>query len=431
MKILTAKWVLPIKSPPIESGAVVIESGRIVWAGPQSELAKVVPDAESRAEVCNFQNAAILPGLVNAHSHLELTALRNRLDSFDGDFRTWLITLNTLRAGMTEDELIESALLGAREAASFGVTLLGDVARFGNAAAKAIEASGLRAIVFQETEFSPDNRTADDDFRTLAEKFENYARDFGDKVNFGISPHTPYTVSSRLFELIAGYAILNRIKLAIHTAEGRSENELLKHGRGFFMEVFEKFGVEWHPPGLSAVRYLERLGVLAAKPLLIHCVDLEREELQTISQYGATIAHCPKSNAKFGHGAAPLSEMMEESIAIGIGTDSAASNNFCDVLDEARFAALLARSRNSSAGVVSPKEILRLATLGGAEALGLSDSVGSIEEGKLADLAVFGLDGLHQTPLGDIEAALAFSTRGSDCIATFVGGNEVYRKQLQ
>ena len=421
MKILAADYVLPITSEPILAGAVAIDGGRIAAVGTRDAVAAQFPNAE----VEDFGEAAILPGFVNCHSHLELTVMRGALDDVEHDFKSWLLRINELRSGMTDDDIVAAAVLGAREGAASGVTCFGDIGRYGHAGVAALKGTGLRGIVYQETEFSPDNRTADDDFKKLGEKFEELKKEETDLVRVGLSPHSPYTVGSRLFELIAQYAIINRIPLAIHAAESIEEMDLMTKGDGFFAEFFDRMELEWESPRCTPIEYLERLGVLSTRPLLAHCVTTSDRELSRIASYGASIAHCPKSNAKFGHGYAPFEKMLDAGISVGLGSDSVASNNLCDMLEESRFAALAARNRPDRKRFITAKDALDTATIGGAKALGLANEIGSLEPGKQADIAIVSLTHQAQQPINDIYAALVFSSSGRDVVKTFVSGSGV------
>ena len=421
MKILSAHYVLPISSPPILDGAVVIDGAEIVEVGAVEDLKGQYPGAE----VEDFDEAAILPGFVNCHSHLEITSMRSMLDDVEHDFRSWLLKLNGLRAELTDEDICSAAVAGAVEGARAGVTCFGDIGRMGHAGLAALKQVGLRGVVFQETEFSPDNRTADEDFAKLAAKYEALREEETELVRVGLSPHSPYTVGSRLFELIAQYSILNRIPLTIHAAESADEAELLAHGTGLFRGFYDRFDLEWESPHCTSIEYLERLGVLSARPLLAHCVTVSESDIRRIEGNGAAIAHCPKSNAKFGHGYAPFEAFLDAGITVGLGSDSVASNNVCDMLEESRFASLSARNRPGSNRFITPKEMLETTTLGGAKALGLDHLIGTLEVGKQADIAVVSLDHPAIQPIGDIHAALVFSSSGRDVVRTIVGGNEI------
>ncbi len=422
MQILAADHVLPITSEPTAKGAVVIRGDTIVAVGDRAQLIEAHPTAE----VTDFGSAAILPGFVNCHSHLELTSMRNALDDVEHDFTAWLLRLTALRSAMSNEDIKRAAVGGAREGAAAGVTCFADIGRMGFAGLHALKELGLRGVVYQETEFSPEDATAEDNFAKLIDKFSALSAEQTDLVSVGLSPHSPYTVSSRLFEMLAQAAIIDRIPLHIHVAESQAEHELLTSGTGFFVNVFEKYGVKWQSPHSTPIEYLERLGVLSARPLLAHCVTASDDDIQRIADNGATVAHCPKSNAKFGHGAAPFEKLLDAGIAVGLGSDSVASNNVCDLLEEARFASLTARNRLGSKRFISAREILETATIGGARALQLGDQIGSIEPGKQADLAVVALSHTAQQPIADIHAALVFASNARDVQRTIVAGKTVY-----
>jgi 5-methylthioadenosine/S-adenosylhomocysteine deaminase len=212
----------------------------------------------------------------------------------------------------------------------------------------------------------------------------------------------------------------------IHAAESVHEDELLKHGRGTFAESYVRRGIEWRSPRMSPIQYLSTRGVLSAGTLLAHCVRVDAADIETIRESGAAVAHCPKSNLKLGHGHAPFAQMLN--IRRGFGSDSVASNNTCDMLEEARFATLLARLDDTASGdSYHAHHALKDATHGGARALGYEEKLGALAVGYEADLAIFKLDGAHQTPVYDPAHALIFSTSARDAVLTMVAGREVYR----
>ncbi|MBS1795456.1 MAG: amidohydrolase family protein [Acidobacteria bacterium] len=424
MKILTADHVLPITGDALERGAVAVDGERIAAVGPRAAIIENYP----AAPVEDFGAAAILPGFVNVHSHLEITAMRGFLDEFDADFAAWLLTLTKTRAErLSDDDVQTAAVAGAVEGARAGVTCFGDIGRLGRHGFEALKRAGLRGIVFQETEFSPADRTADEDFEKLREKFLALREGETALVKTGLSPHSPYTVGPRLFQKIAEYAIETNVKITIHAAESREEEEFMRAGTGFFAALYRKFGHEWNAPRCSSVEYLERLGVLRARPLLAHCVTVSDRDLEIIKETDSRVAHCPKSNAKFGHGIAPFERFLDAGIRTGFGSDSVASNNTCDILEEARFATVFARSAADRQRFLHAREIVETATLGGARALGLDAEIGSLEAGKQADLAVVGLDDIAQLPVHDPYAALVFASNARDVRLTMVAGREIYR----
>ena len=424
MKILIADHVLPVASKPIENGAVVVDKDKIAGIGPKSEILAKHPGIECE----EFGASVLMPGFINCHAHLELTAMRGFLDEFDGDFFSWLMKLTKTRAErLSEDDLKTSAIFGAVEAIRAGVTCCGDIGRLGIAGFEALKATGLRGILFQETEFSPLNSSAMEDFERLSEKIHNLKNSETDLVKVGISPHAPYTVSEKLFGLLAEFALDTDLQVTIHAAESNEEVAFLKTGSGFFADMFAKFAIEWKAPGMSPIEFLEKTGILRTKPLLAHCVKVSKTDLDRIAESGARIAHCPKSNAKFGHGAAPFGHFIEKGIDFGLGSDSMASNNVCDILEEARFAALIGRTGTEENKFHSPQKLIETATIGGARALGLESKTGALEVGKQADIVAVGLNNFAQMPVHDIYSTLLFATSARDVKMTMVSGKVLYR----
>ena len=424
MKIFAADFVLPISAELIEAGAIAVENDKIVAVDSRKILVEKFPEAS----VEDFGEAAILPGFVNAHAHLEITLMRGFLDDVEEDFYSWLMKLTKTRAKhLTETDVKTGAILGALEGARGGVTCFGDIGRFGHAGFEALKKNGLRGVLFQETEFSPKNETARDDFAKLEEKFLALKETETELVKVGLSPHAPYTVSRKLFEAIAEYSITNNVKITIHAAESEMEKDLMLRGEGFFAGVYQKLGVEWRAPQVSSIEYLDKIGVLWAKPLLAHCVKVSDADIDLIVKTDSRVAHCPKSNAKFGHGVAPLEKFLEKNAKIGFGSDSVASNNACDILEEARFATLFARNCEHKTNFLTARKIIETATLGGAKSLGLETEIGTLEAGKQADLIVVSLSNLAQMPVHDVYSALLFASNARDIRLTIVRGEEIYR----
>jgi 5-methylthioadenosine/S-adenosylhomocysteine deaminase len=426
-KIYTARWVLPIVAAAIDDGAIVINDSKVAAVGDRAVILKAFPGAL----VEDFGNAAILPGLINAHSHLELTVMRGFLEREEHDFFAWLRKLTVARLQMTDEDLFVSAACGAIEAARAGITCLGDSSSFAVQSMRALSEVGLRAIVYQES-FGPDPNLAEENVDKLREQLDRMQTQQTDLVRAGLSPHAPYTVSARQLEMISRLAVEETIPFMMHAAESASEKQFMLSGVGPFADGLRARGIDWQAPGTSTVRYLSDHGVLETRPLLAHCINVDEDDLQLIKNHGGGVAHCPKSNAKLGHGRAPFAQFIAHGLNLGLGSDSVASNNTSDILEEARFATLLARA--SGAGVpsddqpgVSATQALFAATLGGARALGLSDRIGALKEGMQADIAVVSLDSIGQQPIHDPADALIFSSSGRDVLATVVGGREVYR----
>ena len=404
-----ARWVLPITAPAIEHGTVGVENGRIVSVGPRSEM--------SDGDV-DLGDALLMPGLVNAHCHLELTAMRGFLE--DLDFRRWILRLTAAkRTVFTPVMLLDAARAGLEEGIAAGITTYADTCDSG-VVVDAMREYGVRGIMYQEL-FSPDPAHCADAIRDFKAKLASLRGKTNALVRVGISPHAPYTVSDALFRAATELALAEGLPMAIHVAESDAEWQLVVEGRGVFADGLRGRGIEVAPRATSPIALLATLGVLEARPLLIHCIRANADDLATIAARKSPVAHCPVSNAKLGHGIAPLLEILAAGIDVGIGSDSMASNNRMDLLDEARIALLMQRARVGTHEALSAADVLELATLGGASALGLAAEIGSLEVGKSADLAAFDLGPVG--PTFDPVAAAVFALSATRATFVAVAGN--------
>jgi len=407
--IYSARWVLPVSTSPIENGAVAIEGSRIAAVGPRSEIIERFPEFR----VDDFGEAVILPGLINTHTHLELTAMRGYLENEEADFFAWLRKLTFARLErLTPDDLQVSATWGACEAVRAGITCVADASDSALMSMRALLDVGLRGVVYQES-FGPDARLAAENFEKLKVKLQELRAIETRLVRAGVSPHAPYTVCGPQLEMIADLAKAENLPVMMHAAESEAEELFLREGCGVFAEGLARRSIEWKAPGISTIQYLKQFGILQTFPVLAHCIRVDDEDIETLRNNHVTVAHCPKSNAKLGHGRAPLGKFLEAGVIVGLGSDSVASNNTCDILEEARFATLLARAGGSD---ISAEDALKAATLGG-----------ELTEGAQADLAVVSLRGVHQMPNYDPVTTLIFSSSGRDVVLTVIAGREVYR----
>jgi len=419
IKIYSARWVLPVASQPIDEGAVAIEGSGIVAVDTREKVLAQFPTAQ----VQDFKYAGIIAGLINTHTHLELTAMRGYLEKEEPNFFSWLRKLTVARLEkMTTDDILDSATWGACEAARAGITSVGDASDSAAMSVSALRAVGLRGIVFQES-FGPDPTLAMQNFEALKTKVAALKENETERVRVGVSPHAPYTVCGRQLELIAEFAQAEKLPLMMHAAESAAEESLLREGCGLFADGLAKRNIEWVTPKLSTIEYLKEHGILETEPLLAHCIRVNDGDIDALLESKSKVAHCPKSNAKLGHGVAPFAKFLAQGVTVGIGSDSVASNNTCDILEEARFAALAARSN----AYVTAEEVFESATIGGARCLGLEQTAGELRVGAEADFAVLSLDGDHQLPVYDPIAAAVFASSGRDVVMTVVAGEEVYR----
>jgi len=402
MTVISADWVLPVDGPPIEHGAVAYEEGRITAVGSREKL----------GEGTRFDGAAIVPGFVNAHSHLEYAVYGGFGDGL-ADFSEW-ITLHIERKGRIGwDEFVAIARLGAAQCLGSGITTVGD-ASYSGAAAVACAELGLRATVYLEV-FGSDPAGALEQFTGKRARIESA---LSDRVRLGISPHAPYTVSLDVYRACAGLGL----PVATHVSESPREVEYLTSGGG----EWGSYPQLLPPPGQTGTRMLA--GLLGPGWVLAHCTQVDEEEIALIAGAGAGVAHCPRSNAALGCGVAPLAELRAAGVRVGIGTDSPASAPSFDFFDELRATVLAARARAERPDALGPADALALGTLGSARALGLDAEIGSLTPGKRADLAVVSLTDSPYLPWEDPAAAVVFGGSPDRVVLTVVDGETRYTR---
>lgn len=424
--IYHASWVLPVSSPPIRDGALAVDGQLISSVGQRADLCARFPEAS----LVSLDDAIIAPGLINTHTHLELTAMRGYLEAEERDFFAWLRKLTLARLElMSADDLYTSVAWGACEAARAGITCVGDASDSGSISMKALREVGLRGIVFQES-FGPDPLLSAENFDKLKAKIGELRDQETSLLKAGVSPHAPYTVCGPQLQMIAEFASSSNLPLMMHAAESAAEELFVRDARGLFAEGLLKRGIEWTGLGTSTIQYLKQTGILQTRPLLAHCIRVDQLDIETLAETETKVAHCPKSNAKLGHGRAPFRRFLDEGIAVGLGSDSVASNNTCDLLEEARFAVLLSRTLNEGIDEdswVSAAAALSSATLGGARCLGYQNQLGELKEGAYADFIAISTAGAHQQPIYDPVISAVFSSSGRDVVLTVVAGTEIYR----
>ncbi len=409
-----ANWILPITGPAIRNGTLVVEGDRIAWIGPR-EHAPPARDEE-------LGDVILTPGLVNTHTHLDLTVMRGFLEELG--FFHWIRALTAARGELKYDDFIASAKLGIIEGFLNGVTTFADTAP-SPAALDAMRAFGARGIAYREV-FGPDPRqwsASVDELRRAVRAMRTYETPL---VRVGVSPHAPYSVSDELFAAVAAFAEEHNLPVATHIAESEDESDLIENGEGAFAAFLHGRKIDVKPRGRSPIDVLHKTGILAQRALLIHCVRADAADLRLIADHGCGVAHCPVSNAKLGHGVAPLTALLDQGVHVGLGSDSMASNNRMDLLTEARIAILAQRGVARRDDLLTARDALELATIGGARALGLGGSIGSLEEGKQADFVAFRLPP-ENGPFFDPYDALVWSGSGATAARVVIAGHERVR----
>ena len=422
--IIAADIVLPLSREPIVDGAVAIEGDRIQAVGPRQEVLA----ASASRRVLDFGHAIVMPGLVNLHTHLEYTDMGPLNES--RPFLSWIQGLVAASRKFSREDWSRSAKRGVRLLLEAGITCVGDIVTFGPGLEVALEA-GLRGISYVEAVGlrgnDPHEQVADVEQRlrwaqTLAE---------GKNLKIGLSPHSVYTLSSKVLEELGRLANERQLPLAIHLAETQAECQLVGAGEGELAEALRRIGghdlVSSRGRGISPVEHIWRSGLLDQKTLAVHCVHLSEADVVLLSDAKADVVLCPWSNRLLQVGDAPTLRLWQERVRMGVGTDSLASNFGFDLFAEMRLLRALCQRQvavgSGAMPVPSARDLMQLATLAGAEILGLGGDIGSLEPGKYADIAIVGAPGLA---IGDPYEYLVAQAVRSDILCTIIGGNITY-----
>jgi cytosine/adenosine deaminase-related metal-dependent hydrolase len=374
-RTFTARWVFPASGPPLEWGTITVRGDRIEAVEPHGTRP---PDED-------LGNAAIIPGLVNAHTHLDLSGARGLIPPTDPDhFTDWLRGVIAYRRSRTPEQTQADVRAGLAECLRAGTTLVGDIAADVGAWGE-LTTARLRAVVFQEL-IGLSTERADQAAARVADWLRQSPRRWPLRRD-GLSPHAPYSVRLSLVAWAARRCREYRLPLSLHLAESPDELELLKYRRGPLAEFLKGLGV-WDPSGLAP----DFDAVLQASDLSQPKLFVHGNYLPTTTRLPpcSTVVYCPRTHAAFGHPPHPFREFLARGVRVCLGTDSLASNSDLDILAEARFV----RERYPD----FPGDVLlRMATLSAAEALGWADEAGSLEPGKSADFVA--------VPLPDRDAA--------------------------
>jgi cytosine/adenosine deaminase-related metal-dependent hydrolase len=367
---IRAGRVHPVTAPPIEDGAVLVnDSGRIVAVGPQSRV-----PSPHEVETLEFPDGVLTPGLVNCHTHLELTHLGGGARHDEPEFVKWIRRIRELKDATAPEAFYGAATAGVRDGWAHGVTCIAETGSSG-AVMRALHDLGGRGIVYHEV-FGPDPAQRDASMAELDRAVQSLRGLENSMVRLGVSPHAPYTVSGPLYESVATYAMGEQLPLAVHLAESKEETHLVCYGAGPFADALRMRGIVIQPRRCSPVAYLVELGVVQHGTLCIHCVQVDDADIRLLKDAGASVAHCPRSNAAHRHGRSPLERLRAAGVPVGLGTDSVVSVGELDLWAEAKAAGF------------TGEEALRVLTLEGARALGWESEIGSLEVGKAADLTV-------------------------------------------
>jgi aminodeoxyfutalosine deaminase len=369
--------------------------------------------SRSHAEIIDWGSSIIIPGLVNAHVHLELTALHNKLTK--GSFINWISQLIDCRRSWTKEDFLSSAAEGSRLSLASGTTLAGDITSSG-VGWSTTSGRDLRRVVFEEVlALSPER--VDSVLSQLKLLFKKASSN--QFLIHGVSPHAPYSVSPELYRRSSELARRRQMLLTTHVAETQAELQFLQTGTGEFKSFLDGIGAlpnNWKPPELSPILYLDNLGVLGPSCLLAHCNYLDKHSIERILKTRSSVVYCPRSHDFFGHESHPIRQLLDSGITVALGTDSLASNFSLSMIDEMRF---LFRKRRD----IKPEEIFRAATINGAAALHYGGILGCLRRGYWADMAVLEIP----KNLKSRHLVSQILEGAGKCIATIIQGKIVFK----
>jgi 5-methylthioadenosine/S-adenosylhomocysteine deaminase len=405
VEVIEARWVLPVEPwEVIDDGAVAIDAGEIVTVGPAAQVAAQFPQAPR----VRLPEHVLMPGLVNAHTHAAMTLLRGFAD--DVPLMTWLHERIWPAEGRWVDPqfVADGTRLAAAEMLAGGVTCFSDMYFFPVEAIEAARAAGIRILSGQVVVDATTNYASD--AAEHVEKALTVIHDYQGVpgVHLALAPHAPYTVSDEIFAELVGYCEQFDLPLHTHVHETRAEVDQ---------------GVAQY--GVRPLERLDRLGVVTSRLIAAHAVHLTDAEIALLAERDAAVVHCPASNLKLASGVARLTDWLGSGLRVGFGTDGVASNNRLDLLDDVRLASLLAKGTSGDAAAVPARQALHTATLGGARAIGLGDSIGSLSAGKAADLIALDLGGFEVAPLYDVASHVVYCAQRQHVTDVWVAGRRL------
>ena len=404
--LINARWVVPVEPAGValERHAVAVRDGRIEAVLPMAEAAQRYADYPH----VDLPGHALIPGLVNAHTHAAMALMRGVADDLPLmrwlQEHVWPIEAKHASAQFVKD----GTLLACAEMLRGGVTCMNDMYFFPEAALEAALAAGMRAALGLIVIEFPSAYAADPEqylAKGLALRDEWREHPLA---SFCLAPHAPYTVSDATFRKVAQLAAELELPVHIHVHETLDEIER---------------SVSEH--GARPLQRLERLGLLGPNLIAVHAVHLEPAEIALLARHRSSVAHCPSSNLKLASGFAPVAALLAAGVNVALGTDGAASNNRLDLFQEMRSAALLAKAVARDAAAMPAHAALHAATLGGATALGLDGRIGSIVPGKAADLAAVAFDSIELQPAFDVVSHLVYACGREHVTDVWVGGERV------
>ena len=426
--LLCAEHIIPVTGDPIDDGAVLVRGDEIVEIGGAQRMKAHYPDEEVR----DFGQAAIMPGFVDCHTHLEYTALRGIVH--DVPYAEWLYHEHAKANLMSHDDRYDSALLGGLEMLSGGVTTVADFTSTG-ASLEAARELGLRAKAYRSV-----GATDKASVKPAVEAAVRDAlrwREESDPARYtiGIAPKALHACNPAIFGEVNAAAERYGFPVAMHVAGSYEEYKYIKNGSMPLSVREANAGADtladrpmWLPTGVTPVNYALNWRAFSSPDVLAaHCVHVDEDDIAHLRKYDVAIAVNTRCNAQLGMGLAPLQKFLKAGIRVGLGTDSPAATDSADMFIEMRLGMLIHRAVDRTV-FISAKTMLELATIGGARALRMDDRIGSLEPGKRADIIAIDLSGSRQTPLVDPVTAVVEGAAAADVLFTMVEGEVLYER---
>lgn len=425
--LLSAQYVVPVSSEPIENGAILVRDGRIADIGKTEMMRLRYPDEELKG----FGMAALTPGFIDLHARIEDAVFRGLVQ--DLPFVKWAREMANLRGRITDAEKYDSAYLGGLEALSSGVTTIADTTKTG-ACVKAVQDLGLRGVLYREVG-AIDKRLVSYAIKKADNDLDKWGKVIdADRITLGVAPESVYMCNPELYREMARYATDNGdLPISMKLAGSLEEFRFVKYGAtaGLDAAIAEQGFMEvppWLPTQVTPVNYVLNWGLFEAKNvMLVYGVRVTDEDIDHLKAYDVSMAVCPSLNAQLGMGVAPVNEFLRAGMRCGLGTGAPGSIDFLDIFAEMRMELLIQRALNTGEFIDS-QTLIEMGTLRAARALRMDDEIGSLEVGKIADVVAVDLSGSHQTPTTDPVAALLSSASNGDVMMTMVGGDVLYER---
>jgi len=394
----------------IKNGGLVIEKGLIKDIGLSEKIEKKYKKASKK--IINGKGKVVLPGLINTHGHLAMTLLRGYADDM-GLEEWWVKHVYPIESKFGKKEVYWGSLLAMIEMIKSGTTCFSDFYYYSDEVGRATEEIGMRgslgcAILDVPTFYY---KTTDEAFKLaqdVIDKFKNSSL-----IKVSLAPHMFQTTSLDTYIRAKKLADKNNLFLTTHTSETKLEVN-------FSLKKYKKRPIE----------ILDKAGILDERTFLAHCCWLDKKEIKILAQTNSSVVHCPISNMKLASGIMPLPEMINSGINVGLGTDSACSNNNLDMFEEMKVAALLHKISNLDPTIVNAQTVLDMATINGAKALGMEKEIGSLEKGKKADLSIIDFEKSHLIPHHNLVSHLVYSAQGSDVETVIINGKIIMEKRI-